>query len=355
MSALPSADLILPGNPPGADAPAPRPVPLSRRRKAAIVIRFLLAQGQRLPLDGLPVDLQIALTHELAGMRAIDRATLDAVIAEFVAEVERLGMAFPTGIESALEILGGSISDGAAARIRRDAGLALGTDPWERILALPPEDLVPLIEGESTEVAAVILSKLKVAKAAALLGMLPGERARRITYAMSRTGAVTPLAVQRIGEAIVAGLDAERSGAFEGAPVDRVGAILNVAPSATREAVLSGLDETDGDFAREVRRTIFTFAHIPSRVDARDIPRILREVDQTTIARAIAGATEADGPAIDFLLANLSQRMAEGLREAAEEVQPVPAAEGEAARTAIVSVIRDLEAAGDLVLLSAED
>jgi flagellar motor switch protein FliG len=353
MSALPSADLILPG----ADAPAaqPRPLPLSRRRKAAIVVRFLLAQGQRLPLHGLPQDLQIALTHELAGMRAIDRATLDAVIAEFVAEVERLGLAFPTGIESALDILGGSISDGAAARVRRDAGLALRTDPWERILALAPEDLVPLIEGESIEVAAVILSKLKVAKAAALLGLLPGERARRITYAMSRTGAVTPLAVQRIGEAILSRLDGERVGAFDGAPVDRVGAILNVAPTATREAVLSGLDETDGAFAREVRRTIFTFVHIPARVDARDIPRIVREIDQTALARAIAGAGEAERPAIDFLLANLSQRMAEGLREAAEELQPVTPAEGEAARTAIVGVIRDLEAAGDLVLLSAED
>jgi flagellar motor switch protein FliG len=47
--------------------------------------------------------------------------------------------------------------------------------------------------------------------------------------------------------------------------------------------------------------------------------------------------------------------MADGLREAAEELQPVTPAEGEAARTAIVGAIRDLEAAGDLVLLAAED
>jgi flagellar motor switch protein FliG len=349
MSALPSADLILPG----AETPAPRHMPpLSQRRKAAIVVRFLLAQGQRLPLDSLPLDLQIALTHELAGMRAIDRATLDAVIAEFAAEVERLGMAFPTGIESALEILGGSISDGAAARVRRDAGLALQADPWDRIAALDPADLVPIVEGESVEVAAVVLSKLKVAKAATLLGLIPGERARRITYAMSRTGAVTPMAVQRIGEAIVGGLDGGQPAAFPEAPVDRVGAILNFAPSATREDVLSALDETDGDFAREVRRTIFTFAHIPQRLAARDIPKIVRAMDQAALARAVAAATDADAPVADFLLSNMSQRMAEALREAAGEMPAMAPPEAEAAKTEVVRVIRELEAAGEVVLLS---
>ena len=95
MSALPPHDLIpagtfVPPSPAGSGS-------LSRRRKAAIVVRFLIGQGARLPLDALSQDLQIALTHELAGMRAIDKETLDQVLEEFTAGVEGMGLSFPGG------------------------------------------------------------------------------------------------------------------------------------------------------------------------------------------------------------------------------------------------------------------
>jgi flagellar motor switch protein FliG len=328
---------------------------LSGRRKAAIVVRCLLSQGQHVPLARLPQDLQIALAHELAGMRSIDHQTLDRVVAEFIAGVEGLGLLFPPGVEDALALLDGSISDVVAARLRRDAGLGGGSDPWQQIAEFDSARLLPALESESVEVAAVLLSKLKVSTAAELLGMLPGERARRITYAVSRTGAISPAMVRTIGEALVAQLGTEQASAFADGPVDRVGAILNFAPSSTREDVLSGLDETDVEFAEQVRRAIFTFANIPSRLDARDVPKIIREIDQAALVRAIAAASGDDQPAADFILANMSQRMADSLREEAREIAPMSEPASDAAKAAVVGVIRALEAAGELFLLAEDD
>ncbi len=352
MSVLPPNDLV----PDTSVAPLTTPAApaLSGRRKAAIVVRCLLSQGQSVPLARLPHDLQIALAHELAGMRSIDHETLDRVVAEFVAGVEGLGLMFPPGVEDALALLDGSISDTVAARLRREAGLGGAADPWKQIAEFDSARLLPALESESVEVAAVLLSKLKVSTAAELLGMLPGERARRITYAVSRTGAISPAMVRTIGEALVAQIGAERASAFADGPVDRVGAILNYAPSSTREDVLSGLDETDGEFAEQVRRAIFTFTNIPARLDARDVPKIIREIDQAALVRAIAAAAADDQPAADFILGNMSQRMADSLRDEAREVAPMSEAEADAAKAAVVGVIRALEAAGELLLL-AED
>ena len=158
----------------------------------------------------------------------------------------------------------------------------------------------------------------------------------------------------RIGDAIAAQLDTQRVTAFDSGPVDRVGAILNFAASATRDHVLTGLDETDGEFAEQVRRAIFTFANIPDRIDARDIPKVMREVDQPTLVKAIAAATGAEAAAAEFLLANISQRMADSMREMAREAGPVSLAEAEAAMTDVVAVIRRMEAAGE-IFLTAED
>lgn len=359
MTALPPNDLVPDMSvPPLSAGSTARGLPsgpsLSRRRKAAIVVRCLLSEGQALPLAHLPLEQQIVLARELAGMRAIDRDTLQTVIDEFLAEVSRIGLSFPPGVEDALNLLDGSISPAAAARLRREAGLSDAGDPWQRIADLDAARLLPALETESVEVAAVLLSKLKVSKAAELLGMLPGERARRITYAVSRTGAISPAMVRTIGEALAAQLDAKRRSAFAEGPVDRVGAILNFAPSATREDVLAGLDETDGDFAEKVRRAIFTFANIPARIDPRDVPKILRDIDQAALARAVAAADGKDQPAADFLLGNMSQRMAETLREAASEVPAMTPAEADAAKAEVVRVIRALESAGEIFLL-AED
>jgi flagellar motor switch protein FliG len=71
-------------------------------------------------------------------------------------------------------------------------------DPWKSIQEIDFATLRPVMENESTEVAAVVLSKLNVPKAAKLLGAIPGPRAREITYAVSQTSGVLPGVVDRI-------------------------------------------------------------------------------------------------------------------------------------------------------------
>nr|WP_207186792.1 FliG C-terminal domain-containing protein [Phaeovulum veldkampii] len=328
---------------------------MTRRQKAAIIVRLLLAEGAQLPLAQLPDDLQTALTEQIASMKMVDRDTLSAVIEEFCDTLEAVGLAFPGGLDGALGLLDGHLSASAANRLRRMAGAAARTDPWDRIAALPAERLVPVLEEESTEVGAVMLSKLGVAKAADLLGRLPGDRARRIAYAVSLTGNVAPEMVLRIGQSLVTQLEAEPPKAFEAGPVERVGAILNFSAAATRDSVLEGLEQDDAAFAQEVRRAIFTFANIPDRVEARDIPKVLRAVDQALVVTALAGARGADAATAEFILANISQRLAAGLRDEVTNRGKVREKDAEEAMASVVAAIRTMEAAGELTLITAEE
>ncbi|SER97321.1 flagellar motor switch protein FliG [Tranquillimonas rosea] len=340
-------------------APLPPGIPgggpaLTRRQKAAIVVRLLLADGITLPLTELPDALQAELTTQMSQMRYIDRTTLHAVIEEFADELDSIGMAFPGGLEGALEALEGAISPDIAARLRRQAGLIWADDPWEVIAEMEVEKLLPLLQTEGPEIGAVILSKLKVAKAAALLERLPGAQARRLTYAMSLTSDIDPDTVRKIGVSLAALLQAEPPRAFPSPAVKRVGAILNVSPRVTREDVLEGLDEEDKDFAEEVRRAIFTFQDIPARLDMRDVPNALRNVDQDMLKKVVAAADATSGPVIDFLLDNLSKRLAQTIREEAADLREQPAKEIEDAQRAIVTAIRDMADAGEITLQEPE-
>jgi flagellar motor switch protein FliG len=329
---------------------------LSRAQKAAIIVRFMLNEGTDVPLTDLPEDLQARLTTQMGSMRYVDRGTLADVVAEFAQELEGMGLTFPRGVAGALSALDGRISPQTAMRLRKEAGVRQYGDPWTLVKTAEPRALLPILEGESPEVAAVVLSKLEVARAAELLGRLPGPVARRITYAISQTGSVSPAAVDRIGLALAAQLHDVPESAFAGDAVERVGAILNSSTSLTRDDVMEGLEETDQDFAALVRRAIFTFEHIPERIDPTDIPRIAREVEQPVLVRALAGALAGDlAPAAEFVLDNMGARMADALREEITEKGPVRTRDAEVAMTEVVNAIRRLEASEEITLRERMD
>lgn len=330
---------------------------LSRPQKAAIIVRLIRAHQKEFSLAALPDDIQVALTEEMTSMRYVDRKRLRQVVDEFSDELEQIGLSFPKDMQDAIGVLDGALSPSATAHLRDLVGLEqISDDPWEQIAELDIGKLLPILQDESIEIGAVLLSKLAVSKSAELLGMIPGEQARRITYAFSQTSVVGPETVHRIGEAIMTRVNSEAPTAFAGGPVERVGAILNYSAAATRDDVMKGLEEEDASFAEEVRKAIFTFVNLPERVEARDVPKITRVVNADTLLLALAAAmkSDTDTVAAEFLLSNMSQRMAAQLRDDIAGLGRIKAKDGEAAMNEVVGAVRELEAGGEIFLIQDE-
>lgn len=151
----------------------PKPdLTLSRKAKLAIFVRLLLSNGADILLEELPEDLQIKLTQQMGKMRVVDHYTLAHVIAEFTYEVERIALSFSGSIVGALAAMDGKLSRQSAERLRKESGVRQ-KEPWGSICEMGTDTLAPIMEHESIEIAAVLLSKLDVPKAAELLGAIP--------------------------------------------------------------------------------------------------------------------------------------------------------------------------------------
>jgi len=331
---------------------------LTRRQKAAIIVRVLLSEGGTLGLSDLPQEMQVALTREIGALRQVDQATLNRVVEEFIEELEGGGLSFSGGLQEALSILEGSISPETARRLSREEGVTLVSDPWKRLVEVPAEKLAVLAGREAVEVAAILLSKLATEKSAEVLGKMPGDKARRAAYAVGQTAKVGPETVRTIGRALLAQLDAEPRRAFAAQPVDRIGAILNSSTSGVREEVLGGIAEHDADFAEAVRRTIFTFRNIAERIHARDVPKITREVDPGVLTQALKYSADLggeDATSAEFLLGSMSKRMAESIREEIDGMPAIRQKLGEAAQDAVVAGIRNLKELRELAFRTEDD
>lgn len=331
---------------------------LSRKRKAAMIVQLLIGDGGKLSLSQLPEEMQVLLARELGAIRLVDRETVHQVANEFARDLGAVGLSSSGGADGAIDALSAHLSPDLANRLRAELASAKNGDPWIMIMALPDDILLSIMTRESAEVSAVALSKLTVMKAAMVLEKLPGDQARRITYAISQTEKIAPDAVRRIGAALVKEYCSKKAKAFDKAPVARVGAILNSSPALTRESVLEGLGTDDPIFADNVRKAIFTFKDIPSRLTPTDVPACIRGVDADVLSTAIAAALAGEPDFVasaEFILSNISQRMAGQIREDAAEKGAVKAKVAEEAMRALSSAIRELVDSGAITLVSDDD
>ena len=165
------------------------------------------------------------------------------------------------------------------------------------------EQLEPILQAESSEVASVVLSKLDTSKAAESLGALPGDQARCIIYALSLTENATPNTVDQIGLNLVTQTSNKPERAFDATPAKRLGAVLNVITASLRDTLLSGLEEDEQTIVLNVRNAICTFKDIPQRLNPTDTTQCLRAVDKSVLAIALASAEQTELTAVsNFVL-----------------------------------------------------
>ena len=322
-----------------------------------MIVQMLLESGSNLPLGQLPETLQLILTDELGALRRVDKATVTAVAEEFTSELEAIGLTATGTRDGAITMLADHLSPMLADKLRRQLNSVRNGDHWPIVVDLEIARILAIMQAESIEVCAVTLSKLPVGKAAEVLSRTPGDRARRITYAMSQTENIKPDAVRRIGATLAADYGLPRDVAFEKAPVQRLGAILNSTATDTREDVLEGLGGTDPEFASDVRKAIFTFKDIAPRVKPTDIPNTIRNIDGDVLVTAIAAGLAGDdtlAASAEFILTSVSQRMAGQLRDDAEERGRIKKDDAEKAMTAVTTVIREMADSGVITLIDPD-
>jgi flagellar motor switch protein FliG len=134
--------------------------------------------------------------------------------------------------------------------------------------------------------------------------------------------------------------------------VESIVEILNLVDRSSEKQIIESLEEDDPDLAEEIKKRMFVFEDIVM-LDDRAIQKVLREVDTQELAKALKSV---DTEVQDKIFRNMSKRAASMLKEDMEFMGPVRLKDVEEAQQKIVSTIRRLEDAGEIVIArSGED
>lgn len=228
--------------------------------------------------------------------------------------------------------------------------------PFEFLRIIDPEQIATTIQHEHVQVITLLLSHLKIEKAAQVLQNLPeairSDVAIRLAK-MDRTNPEVLSVVERILERRFAGIMSQNEIANSVGGVESLAEILNRVDRNTEKRILEDLEGIDQALATDIRNLMFVFEDI-IRLDDKSVQRLLREVDVKDLGLALKGANDE---LRDVFFRNMSEKAGKLLQDDIEMMGPVLMKDVSEVQTKIVGVVRALEQAGEIIILgnSEED
>ena len=316
-------------------------------QKAAILLITLGPERAAVIFQHLKEEEIEELTLEIANTRSISAQDKEDVLNEFYQVCLAQQYIAEGGIGYAKELLEKALGNEKAAGIIAKLTASLQVRPFEFVRKTEPSQLLNFIQDEHPQTIAMILSYLSATQASIVLGALPPEKqadvARRIAQ-MDRTSPDIIKEVERVLERKLASLVNQDYTIVGG--IDAIVNILNNVDRSTEKHIMESLEIEEPELADEIRKKMFVFEDI-LLLDDRAIQRVLRDVDNADLELALKSSTEE---VQNVIFRNLSKRLAEMIKEDMDFMGPVRMKDVEEAQQKIVSVIRKLEDAAEIVI-----
>jgi flagellar motor switch protein FliG len=320
---------------------------LNGRQKAAVLLISLGTEKAASILKHLSEREVESLSAEVAALWRVRPETSAAVMDEVAARVQERDAPGVGGPEYAREVLEHLLGSERAEEIVGALTVKTESRPFEFLRRTPPEQVSAFLKDESPQTIALVVASVHTSLAARVLGELPPELQAEVALRIATMKETNPDVIRDIEQGLRHKLANVVTQEFSTAGgVDALAEILNRAGRSTERNVVGAIGDRDTDLADEIRSRLFTFEDLIILED-RDLQLVLREVDQKELQLALRGV---DNNVVEKILANMSQRGAEMLREDMAASAPQRKAVVEEAQGKIVAAVRRLEDAGALVI-----
>ncbi len=225
-----------------------------------------------------------------------------------------------------------------------------GTSGFYMLKDIAPVQLAPFISHEHPQTIALLLSQLEPTQSSGILAQLPERMQADVSYRIATMENITSNVIGQIEEGLEQSLRDILGGNQDVGGPKVVADMLNLTGSSVEKNVLDKMDAQDPKVAEAVRNLMFVFEDIAKLTD-REIQIVMREVDQKDLVIALKAASEK---LKDKILANMSERVQEFIKEEMEFLGPMRLSEVEEVQLRIVQQVRQLEEKGEITIVRGD-
>ncbi len=223
-----------------------------------------------------------------------------------------------------------------------------GKLPFAAARELDPSHLLYLVMDEHPQTIALILAHLPADQAAHILAGIPEERQVEVARRLATLDRTPREILSEVDAALQERISTSRPAEYvDAGGVDAVVDVINFMDQAAKRSLLERLELHDPGLAEKIRHESLPFDDL-EHFDDDDVQRIVAAVTEKVWAFALKTAGEG---VTERVLRNTPRRSAERLRAAIDDLGPVRLRDVEAAQNEVVRVVRDLQRAGEILMV----
>ncbi len=317
------------------------------QKAAAVIISMGTDKASQLYKYLSEEDIEI-LTVEIAKMRHLSQEETESVLDEFYKECMTQKVVTEGGLDYARSILEKAFGQQTATVLLEKVAKSLKTMPFSFVRKLDSKNLFSILQHERPQTIALVLSYANPGQAADVIVSLPKIKQLHVVEAIAKMDSASPEAIKIIEMEIEKKFSSVLTTDFTKAGgIDYIAEVINYMDRSNEKYIFDELVEKDAKLTEEIRKRMFVFEDI-TVMDNRSIQRFLRDCDPKDIVLALKGA---NAEVANLIFSNMSTRMAESIKSDLEVTVNVRIKDVEEAQQRIVGVIRQLEEAGELVVM----
>ena len=324
-----------------------RPQPLTNRKKAAILLVALGPETSSHLFQHMTQDEIEGLSVEVARMGRVNSQLRETVVEEFHEMCVAQEFIAEGGMDAAQEMLLSAFGEEKASLIIGRVMQAMQVMPFDFLKRADASQITTFIQNEHPQTIALIIAYLAPPQAAAILSGLPQDLRAEVARRMATLDKTPPEVIREVESVLQKKLSSVVTTDFSHAGgVKALVEVLNYVDRSTEKTIIESLSENNPEIAEEIKKNMFVFEDI-ILLDDRAIQLVLKEVDTKELAVALKGVGENTQARI---FKNMSERAAAMMKEEMEFMGPVRLRSVEESQQRIVSIIRKLEEAGEIIV-----
>jgi len=298
-----------------------------------------------------PKEVQ-KLGEAIAKTKAITRERVNEVVDKFSGVAAAQSLLVSNSGDYVRSVLKRALGDDKAALLIDRILQGGDVSGIESLKWMEPSSVAELLRNEHPQIVAAILVHLDFDQAADILKFFTERQRNEVMLRVATMEGIQPSALKDLNEVlfkVLAGGDKMRKSSLGG--IKTAAEMINLMGTAIEGTVIESIRNHDPDLAQKIMDKMFVFDDI-IKLDDKSIQTVLKEVSSDVLIVALKGAQ----PELkDKILANMSTRAAESLREDLESRGPMRLSEVEAQQKEILKVVRRLADEGTIVIGGGSD
>ncbi|MDA9557533.1 flagellar motor switch protein FliG [Vibrio sp.] len=320
--------------------------------RAAILLLSLSAEDAAGIIRHLEPKQVQRVGAAMAEVKDLSHGRVGAVHRAFLDDIQKytnIGMGSEDFMRNALVA---ALGEDKANNLVDQILLGSGSKGLDSLKWMDARQVASIILNEHPQIQTIVLSYLDAEQSAEILSLFPERIRLDLMMRIAHLEEVQPSALSELNEIMEkqfagqAGAQAAKMGGLKAAAE-----IMNHLENNIEGMLMDQIRDQDEEIATQIQELMFVFDDLVE-IDDQSIQKLLRDVPQDALQKALKGADETLRQKI---FKNMSRRAAEILQDDLEAMPPIKVSDVESSQKEILALARKMSDSGEIMLSGSAD